>query len=275
MSSMDDNRGYIDAEYTAWLKSAAKEVAVTLKKLDFAHIKEIIAYYEEYREYPASMYALLEDNEEEMVKSLIDTDRIQYILLVKTKPIFFFPSILSPFTSSLDYGVAMYRRYPLHSLWFSVIALNESYLKSATESMLRYLLEHELTQGEIVELARHRVKTLSPAMKGIIHEEARIKAIQRSGITLKEIKKEQALILELSAQLPMVPAHLASSSLFLFLERNWERVKQLGLPSTNEREKNPNEKLGIDLSLQAFGFFLKELKQELSMTGAEYGFEIM
>jgi len=270
-----------NAEYIAWLQIEAKEIAASLKKLEPSRITEIIAFYEGYIEHPESMHVPLEGDEEETIGQLIGNDRIKNIMLLKTKAIIFTPSILVPYAGSLDYGTAMYRRYPLHGLWFSVIALNEAYLKSATKSMLRYMLEHELAQGEIyAELAVHNVQILSLEMKGMIHEEARMKAIQRSRISTEEVNQERALILELSAQNPVVPVHLASASLFRYLEENWERVKPFGLASKNEMEKEleiPFEKLAewSDFSVHAFELFLKKLKRELTTTGAEYGIEIV
>jgi len=270
-----------NAEYIAWLQNQAKEIATTLKKLDSTRINEIIEFYEQYLEHPASMHVPLEGEEEETIGQLVGKDRLKNIILLKTKAIIFAPSILAPFAGSLDYGTAMYRRYPLHGRWFSIIALNEAYLKSATKSMLRYLLEHELAQGEIYkELALHHIKILSLEMRGIVHEEARMRAIQWSCISTEEVNQERQLILDLSAWHPVVPVHLASASLFRYLEENWERIKQLGLASRDELEKEleiPIEKLEewSDFSINAFKLFLKELKREITTAGAEYGIEIV
>ena len=276
----EQQRSY-NAEYIAWLQIAAKGIAASLKTLDPTRINDIIAFYEEYLAHPASMHVPLEASEEETIGQLVGNDRIKNIMLLKTKAFIFAPSFLAPYAGSLDYGTAMYRRYPLHGLWFSVIALNEAYLTSATKSMLRYMLEHELAQGEIyAELAMHQIKILSLEMKGVIHEEARMKAIQWACISTEEVNQERALILELSARNPLVPVHFASASLFRYLEENWEPVKQFGLASQNEREKEleiPLEKLveWSDFSVYAFRIFLKDLKKELTTTGAEYGIEIV
>jgi len=269
------------AEYIAWLQIGAKEIAATLKKLDPHRINEVIKFYERYIEHPAYMHLPLGGEEEETIVQLVGKDRLKNIILLKTKAFIFAPSILTPYAGSLDFGTAMYRRYPIHGLWFSVIALNEVYLKSATKSMLRYMLEHELAQGEIyAELALRHIKILSLEMKGIIHEEARMRAIQLSCISGEEVEQERQLILELSAQNPVVTVHLASASLFRYLEENWEKVKQFGVASQNESEKEseiPLEKLveWSDFSINAFKIFLKELKREITTTGAEYGIEIV
>ncbi len=120
----------------------------------------------------------------------------------------------------------------------------------------------------------------STEMKGVVHEEARVNAIQRSAISAQELERERQLILDLSAQSPLVPTHFASTSLFRYLEKNWEEVKRFGLPRQNEKEKELElsaEKFvdWADFSYSSFKIFLKELKKEITMTGAEYGTEIV
>jgi len=279
----EESRKKYEAEYIAWLQIAAKEIAETLKNLEVKKINEIVEFYEKSLEHPASMHMPLKSEEEENLEKLIGSHRIESTILLKTKALIFAPSILVPSaaTRSLDYGIAMHRRFFLRGLWFSVIALNEDYLQSATEPMLRYMLEHELAQGEIYkELVAQHIKILSSKMKGVVHEEARLKAIQQSAISTDELQRERQLILDLSAQSPLVPTHFASASLLKYLEANWEEVKPFGLPSQNEIEKGlelSSEKFAdwTDFSCSSFKIFLTELKQKITMTGAEYGVEIV
>lgn len=277
----EEIREKYEAEYVAWVQVAAKEIAATLKKLNFDKINEIIEFYEKSLEHPASMHFPLESEEEETIEKLVGNNRLKNTILLKTKALIFAPSILAPSTSSLDYGTAMHRRFFLRGLWFSVIAMNEAYIKSATETMLRYMVEHELALGEYYkELAMRNVKVLTSVMKGVIHEETRSKAIIKSGISDEEVEQERQLILDLSAHYPLVPTHFASASLFRYLEENWEKVKPLGLASQNEAEKEleiSTEKFAewTDFSRNSFKTFLKELKREITMTGAEYGVEVV
>jgi len=277
----EGNRKKYEAEYIAWVKTAAKEIAAALKKLDVNKIAKIVEFYDKSLEHPASMHAPLEGKEKETIETLVGKNRVENTILLKTRALIFAPTILAPSTSSLDYGTAMHRRFFLHGLWFSVIALNETYLKSATEPMLRYMLEHELAQGEIYkQLAAHQIKILSSEMKGVVHEEARVKAIQQSAISADELQRERQLILDLSAKSSMIPVHFASVSLFKYLEENWEEVKPFGLISQNEIERELElsaEKFAVwaDFSCSTFKIFLNELKQEITMTGAEYGIEIV
>ena len=277
----EELRRRADAEYIAWLQVEAKEIAETLKKLYPGRINQIIKSYEKYLNHPASMHVPLEYDEKETIERLIGKERLKNIILLKTEAVIFAPSILAPHMGSLDYGAAMYRLFSLHGLWFSVIAMNEEYLNSATKNMLRYMLEHELAQGEIyAELAVQNIKSLSLELKGAIHEEARMKAIQWSCISSEEVEQERQLIIGLSALHPLVPVHFASASLFKYLEENWDTVKQFGVVSRNETEKEleiPIEQLAewADSAINSFKIFLKELKSEITMTGAEYGIEIV
>ncbi len=259
----------------------AKEIAAALKKLEPERIHEIITFYEAYLAHPASMHVPLERDEEAAIKHLVGEERLKNIILVKTKALIFAPSILVPFKFSIDYGTAMHRRFFLHGLWFSIIAMNEAYIKSATPTMLRYMIEHELALGKYYkELAMHNVKVLTPIMKGVIHEEMKRKAIEQSGISTEEVEEERQLILNLPAHHPVVPVHLASGSLFRYLEANWEHIKRFGLASQNETEKKleiPHEKLGewAEFGITTFKIFVHDLKRELTMTGAEYGMAIV
>lgn len=273
----EGTRGGIEAEYISWVESAAEEIAAALKTLEVNEITKIIGFYEKSFKHPASMHVPLERDEKAAIENLIGKNRVKNTILLKTRALIFAPSILVPSKSSLDYGTAMHRRFFLRGLWFSVIALNEAYLKSATEPMLRYMLEHELAQGEIYkELAAYRIKIIRTEMKRGVHEEASVKAMQRSAISEDELEQERQLILHLSAQLPLVPTHFASTSLFKYLEENWEEVKAFGLASQNEIEEELElsaEKLDdwVDSSCDFFKTFLKALRREITMTGAEYG----
>jgi hypothetical protein len=103
---------------------------------------------------------------------------------------------------------------------------------------------------------------------------------QWSYISTEEVEQEMQLIIGLSALHPLVPVHFASASLFKYLQENWEEVKQFGVASQNETEKeleSSMEKLAewADSAINSFKIFLKGLKREITMTGAEYGVAIL
>ena len=266
-----------DEAYSTWLRAAANEIAATFKQLNPHQINQIIKWYDQYLDHPAFLHVPLAAEEEETIKRLIGSDRLLNIVLLKTKALIFTPPLLAPQAGSLDYGTAMYRRYPLQGRWYSIIAVNEAYFKAATKSMLHYVLEHELAQGEIyTDLTLQNVKHLNSEMKSVVHEEARMKAIQWSGISSEEVEQERQLIIDMSAHHPLVPVHFASASLFKYLEENWATIEQFGMGSQNEAEKEmeiPLEELAAwaDSAIEFFKLFLKELKKEITMTGAEYG----
>ena len=273
----EEKRKKIEEEYVSWIESAAREVAMMLKSLEVEEIKKRINFYEKCLKSPASMHLSFETEREDEIEKIVGKDRLKDIILLKTEAVIFAPTIFPPFSGSFDYGIAMHRRFFLRGLWFSIMALNEAYFKLAAEFMLRYVLEHELIQGEMYkELATQHIKSISPEMKGVFHEEARIKAIQRSGISTEELDQERNLIFDLSFKSPMIPTGFAAVSLFKYLEENWEKVKCFGIPSQNETEKELEKASTefvnwLDFSFNAYRAFLKELKEEMSMTGAEYG----
>jgi len=274
--SEEKNQKKLEAE---WIERAAKEVADTLKNRRVNEIIEIVDFYERSLATPASMHMPLDTDEEEVIKRLAGNDQLKNTILLKTRALVFSPSILAPSSGSLDYGTAIHRRFFLRGLWFSIIALNEAYIKSASEPMLRYMLEHELAQGKIYkELAAQRIKRLDSDMKRIVHEEAKAKAIRISTIPEEELERERQLILDLASKHPLVPAHFASTSLFNYLEENWVEVKQFGLPSQDEIDEElatANFAARAQSSCDLFKAFLNALKREITMTGAEYGIEIV
>ncbi|MBN1455492.1 MAG: hypothetical protein JW945_04505 [Methanomicrobia archaeon] len=270
-----------DAAYVAWLRANAKTLADIFKRLDPYRIQNLIRRYETYRDRPVSLYASLSDAEERAIKKHAGTERLTKIIMVKTDPFIFAPSIVTPADASLDLGTAIFRRFFIHGSWVSVIALNETFLTAASESMLRYVLEHELAQGEIyTEMAEYKLQNLSPDMRGVVHEEARMKAIKRSGISEDEVEQERQLIIELSGRHPVVPVHFASAALVTYLRANWAQLQQFGAVSQTEMERElegPTASLldRVERAIELYGVFLRALKRELTMTGAEYGVAVV
>ena len=262
-----------------WLARAAEEVAEMLKKLEVNEIIRILDFYDASLHNPESLHMPLAREEEELIKRLVGEDRVKSTILLKTKALIFAPSILAPSPRYLDYGTAIHRRFFVHGAWFSVMALNEAYLTSASELMLRYMVEHEIAQGELYKVLTERgVRGLNPEMKRLIYEKARLRAIQQSGIDEEELEEERRLILDLCSKYPLIPVHFASAALFIYLDKNWATVKRFGVSSRDDIEEElakTNFNAWADASLELFGLFLKELRKELAMTGTEYGVEIV
>lgn len=78
-----------EEEYSAWLRIAAREIAVMLKKLDQCRITEIVRFYEKCLDHPAALHGPLESDEEETVEDLIAEDRIKTIIFFKDRRAYF------------------------------------------------------------------------------------------------------------------------------------------------------------------------------------------
>jgi len=291
-------RRQFEREYLAWLKFSAREIAESLKRLGAERREEIFAFYERVLREPEKMHSPLSLDErkrlerilgggvragasasagaevaevdaEEAVEeraSIRGAGRLRSIVLLKTPAVVFAHAIF-PASSFFDVGVAMHRRFFVGGRWFAVISLNASYLEIASDAMLRYLLEHELIQGEMYEeLARMNVRHLSPELKGAYHEAARLEAIRRTGISEEEVRSEEEIIRELSLKEPLVPTGFAASSIYLHLLRNYEALKHFGWESRDDMEREW-ERLShefaswIEFSVHSFGVFVSELKR--------------
>ncbi|MCD6387105.1 MAG: hypothetical protein J7L30_02145, partial [Methanophagales archaeon] len=182
-------RRQFEREYLAWLKFSAREIAESLRRLGAERREEIFAFYEKVLREPEKMHSPLSTDERKRLERILGGgargehasvsasevatgERLRSVVLLKTPAVVFAHAIF-PTSSFFDVGVAMHRRFFVGGRWFAVISLNASYLEIASDAMLRYLLEHELIQGEMYEeLARMNVRHLSPELKGAYHEAA-------------------------------------------------------------------------------------------------------
>ena len=303
----DLRRRQFEREYLAWLKFSAREIAESLRRLSAERREEIFAFYEMVLREPEKMHSPLSSDErkrlerilgggvragagagenaatnveaevaaEEAVEereSMRGAERLRSIVLLKTPAVVFAHAIF-PASSFFDVGVAMHRRFFVGGRWFAVISLNASYLEIASDAMLRYLLEHELIQGEMYEeLARMNVRHLSPELKGAYHEAARLEAIRRTRISEEEVRSEEEIIRELSLKEPLVPTGFAASSIYLHLLRNYEALRHFGWESRDDMEREW-ERLShefaswIEFSVHSFGVFVSELKRLVRSAG--------
>jgi len=290
-------RRQFEREYLAWLKFSAREIAESLRRLSAERREEIFAFYEMVLREPEKMHSPLSSDERKRLERILGGgardehasvsasgasgaseravkagERLRSVVLLKTPAVVFAHAIF-PTSSLFDVGVAMHRRFFVRGRWFAVISLNASYLEIASDAMLRYMLEHELIQGEMYEeLARMNVRHLSPELKGAYHEAARIEAIRRTGISEEEVRSEEELIRELSLKAPIVPTAFASSSIYLHILRNYEAFEKFGWESRDEIERewerNSLEFASwIDFSVHSFGVFVSELKRLVRSAG--------
>jgi len=258
-----------EEEYTLWIQSAAKDIAFAFSQLKPHELKSIIARSEKYLSEPESVYETIGlEHVREMAP--------ENIILLSTDAVVFSQSIFFRMASVFDYAVALNRRYYLGS-WYSIITLNKKYLEEASETMLRFTLEHELLQKEVYEgNIRNEARKFTPEEKRRISDETLNKAIEKSGITREEIEKEKALMLKISKTSPLIPKPFAETALYWYIERHLDELKYLGEPSRTEKEDalgktlNSDFKEWIDFSAGVYKLFMSEVKKELNYT--DYGY---
>ncbi|KCZ70673.1 hypothetical protein ANME2D_02696 [Candidatus Methanoperedens nitroreducens] len=258
-----------EESYTLWIKSAAKDVAFALNQLKYDELKKIITRNERYLREPESVYGM--DGLDE-AKKLVPEN----ILLLSTDAVVFSQSIFVPMPSIFDYAVALNRRYYLGS-WYSIITLNKAYLKEASETMLKYMLLHELLQKEIYdENMKDGGRKFTYEERRKISDETLKNAIEQSGITKDELEKEKKLMLRLSYTSPLIPKPFAEAALYWYMEKNLEELKHFGEASKTEKEDELGKKLNsdfkewLDFSTNTYKIFLSEIKKELNYT--DYGY---
>jgi hypothetical protein len=258
-----------EEEYTLWIQSAAKDIAFSLGQLKPHEIKRIIALSEQYLSEPESVYGT---DGLEAARKLAPEN----ILLLSTDAVVFSQSIFVRMASVFDYAVALNRRYYLGS-WYSIIILNRKYLQEASETMLRYTLEHELLQKEVYEEnIRNEARKFTPEEKRNISDDTLNRAIEKSGITREELEREKELMLNISHNSPLIPKPFAETALYWYIEKHLDELKYLGEPSRTEKEEALGKKLNadfkewIDFSSGAYKLFLNEVKNELNYT--DYGY---
>ncbi|MBU4076717.1 MAG: hypothetical protein KKI06_08435 [Euryarchaeota archaeon] len=258
-----------EEDYTLWIQSAAKDIAFSVSQLRPHEIKRIIARSEQYLKDPGSVYGT---NGLETARKSVPSN----IILLSTDAVVFSQSIFVRMASVFDYAVALNRRYYLGS-WYSIITLNRKYLEEASENMLRFTIQHELLQKEIYEAnIRNEARKFTPEEKKNISDETLKRAIEKSGITREEIGLEQALMLNISHNSPLIPKPFAETALYWYIESHLDELKFLGEPSMNEKEDALGKKLNadfkewIDFSAGVYKLFLSEVKKELNYT--DYGY---
>src|SRR3990170_793159 len=236
-----------EKEYTLWIQSAAKDIAFTLNQLKSQELKKIIVQSEQYQKEPESVYGT---DELETVKDLVPSG----ILLLSTDAIVFSQSIFVPMPSVFDYAVALNRRYYLGK-WYPIITLNKKYLREASQAMLKYTLEHELFQKEIYEEnMRSGIRKFTLGEKRKISDETMNKAIEKSGITNKELRMEKEIMLKISSVSPLIPKPFAETALYLYVEKNIEVLKDYGMDSRTDKEDKIYPSL--EISVQFFSDFI-------------------
>ncbi len=259
-----------EEKYTLWIQSVAKDTAFALNQLKPDEMRKIITLNDQYLREPESVYGT---DGLETARSLVPEN----ILLLSTDAVVFSQSIFVRMPSILDYAVALSRRYYLGS-WYSIITLNRMYLRDASETMLRYTLEHQLLQKEIYEknIGGTEIRKFTPEEKRKISDETLKKAIEKTGMTGEELVKERQLMLKISSVSPLIPKPFAEAALYWHVETHLEGLKKYGEPSKTEKEDEIGRKLNsdfkewLDFSTNTYRTFVTDIKKELNYM--DYGY---
>ncbi len=276
---MSDERELFEQNYKQWIISIASEIAVSMRKLEPPRIKELLERCKGYERDPPSMYDAISGGVRARMGRMVGDDRLQGILMLSSNAVAFSPSIFLQRPSVLDYTIAMNRRFFFKIGWFSIIVINQPYIEQATDGMLHFVLEHELIQNAMYteHVERYGHLFLGPDEKRAIDEKARKQAMEQSGITEEEHLREQELMNEIATYSPVVPKSFAETSLFEYLEKYWDDIKDLGVKGETESEKEfeamiTQDSGWLDFSHETYGLFLAGLKRELDLTYLEYGY---
>lgn len=275
----EKEREIFEQNYRQWIVAVASAIAASIKPLETEQIKEILKRCEEYQSDPTSMYSAVPEKSRKRLDGLVGSKRLDEILLLSTDAVSFSPSIFSQASDALDYTIAMNRRFFFRVAWIPMITINQSYIERATDHELHFLLEHELTQSEMYSehVRKYGHTFLKNEEKRAINETALQVAIERSGITEEERDREHELMDEIVASSSLVPKSYAETSLFEYLELNWDDVSHLGVIGKTTSEKEFEAMLSqeygwIDFSHATYDLYLSGLKRELDTTYTGYGY---
>lgn len=275
----ESGRKLLEQDYRQWIVLVASDIATSMKNLEISRIKDVLKRCEQYQRDPPSVYAPISGDVRARMEKLVESSRLNDILLLSMDAVAFSPSIFIQQINILDYTIAMNRRFFFRIFWFPIIAINHAYIEQADDRMLHFILEHELIQSEMytMHIRTHGHRLLSSEEKRAINEQAMEQAMERSGITEEEHIREQELMHKITSSSPLVPKPFAETSLYEYLEKHWDDVKHIGVKGETESEKNFEAMISqeygwIDFSHETYGLFLSKLKRELDITYLEYGY---
>lgn len=272
-------REQFEQHYRQWITLVASDIALPMRNAERVEIEAVINRCDQYQNDPQSMYTPVPDDLRALMERLVGCDRLQGIMLLSADMVAFAPSMHMQHQNILDYAIAMNRRFFFRVYWFPIIVLNQSFIEQADERMLHFVLEHELIQSEMYteHVAAHGCRPFSFDEKRAIDGQALHLAVERSGITQDEHIKERELMQEISMSAPPVPKTFAETSLYEYLDRHWEKIKDFGVKGETESEAEfeamvSQEHGWIDFSHEIYGLFLAKLKEKLDVTYHEYGY---
>jgi hypothetical protein len=227
-----------------------------------------IAIMKDYRDFrnPSLVFRKISDIERIMRSA---SDKISNYIIIETEAIPFYHSIFSIVPETLDFAVAMNRRFFTRRLWLPVIALNSEYIRQSDDRILTFTLEHELEMSRIFHEISLNLSNISKDDKREITERARDISIDRLKISQKDLFEDEKLMNQLSLTQPLIPKPYAEMSMLIFLENNIAELEHFGIPSRNPEEEAFGEILykefqeWSDFTQSTYNLFVQEINAHL------------
>lgn len=240
------SREEFEKEYRAWLISVSRDAARRLSGLSRPRRESVVKRYRELRD-PGNVFWPLSDPER--IERLTGGRASSYIL-VETDAITFFPSIYSSVPGTMDFAVAMNRRFYLRGLWFPIIALNSEYVANSSDKLLTFALEHEFEMARIYEKIALNLKSPSNDEKKDVAETAKKTSVESLNITREGLLEDEKLMIGLSNSQPLIPKPYCETALLLYLKSRLFELEKYGLKSRNQDE----EEFGLELYSEFIGW---------------------
>lgn len=226
----DSDREKFEQDYKDWLLLMARDAAHRLAAMPLAKRLAAIDGYNRLKN-PHSVFRY--PTEAGRIARLAG-ERIASFIVVETDAITFFPSIYS--SGALDFAVAMNRRFFYDGHWFPIIAFSSEYINQSSDRVLAFALDHEFEMSRIYLEISMNLRFLSTDEKRNVVESAQNISTERLKITQEELIEDERLMQNLSSNMPLIPKPYAESAMLVYLEDNYDSIKQYGQKSRSQEE---------------------------------------
>ncbi|MFB3763998.1 MAG: hypothetical protein ACE14P_01980 [Methanotrichaceae archaeon] len=259
----DNDRERFEQDYKDWLLLMARDATHRLAAMPPARRSALIDGYNRMKNPHLIFRRPLDMSRIERLAGI----RIASFIVVETDAITFFPSIYS--SGALDFAVAMNRRFFYNGLWFPIIALNSEYIRRSSDKVLAFTLDHEFEMSRIYMEISMNMRSLSPDEKRGVVDSAQIISTERLKITQDELIEDEKLMQDLSGSEPLIPKPYAESALLIYLEDNYNSIKQYGQKSGSPDEDSFGEGLlrefqgWSEFSQKTYVLFVSEILSNL------------
>ncbi|NYT01499.1 MAG: hypothetical protein GKC10_01910 [Methanosarcinales archaeon] len=233
MPEKTENQLRFESEYKGWLRGVAGDVASRMFRLPGDRREGLLEAYRKLED-PGKLF--FTSPHLQRITELVGEQASNFIM-VETEGITIFPSIYSSAPNTLDFALAMSRRFYLDGLWYPIIALNSAYVEQSTDKMLAFALEHEFQMSRIYEDISLEFRAPSPGEKKLIADAAENTTIGKLNIIPDELRQDEALMLRLTEIMPLIPKPYSEMALLCYLEDNVTQLCSRGIKSRSEDEE--------------------------------------